>query len=211
MYTRVQGTRPIAQTKSEQIITIPNEQILTNPVMNYSRMGDLYSDDVTISITRQSNWRKATEIMEIATSNAIKKFIKTNTPATFAEKRSWQEAIALLQQASNRLRRGFVKESVQEKIEMLKTAETTSQIEPPKPRILTTIGQYSIDLNVLYQTDLYSVRNTKNEVVRSILEAIEKRDDIELAYAQTQFTYEEKPKKFTKQEKLFKNPKSPPQ
>ncbi|HLC79746.1 MAG TPA: mechanosensitive ion channel domain-containing protein [archaeon] len=211
MYTRVQGTRPIAQTKSEQIITIPNEQILTNPVMNYSRMGDLYSDDVTISITRQSNWRKATEIMEIATSNAIKKFIKTNTPATFAEKRSWQEAIALLQQASNRLRRGFVKESVQEKIEMLKTAETTSQIEPPKPRILTTIGQYSIDLNVLYQTDLYSVRNTKNEVVRSILEAIEKRDDIELAYPQTQFTYEEKPKKFTKQEKLFQKPKSPPQ
>lgn len=54
MYTQIQGTRPNAQTKSDQIITIPNELILTNPVMSYSRMGNVFADDITVSVTYES-------------------------------------------------------------------------------------------------------------------------------------------------------------
>ncbi|HIH09219.1 MAG TPA: mechanosensitive ion channel [Candidatus Diapherotrites archaeon] len=203
MYTRVQGTRPAAQTKSDQIITIPNELILTNPVLNYSRMGDVYSDDITVSITYESNWRKAIDILESVTTNSVKKYLKNNSPVTFAEKKSWQEAVGLLQEASKRLRRGFVKQSVQEKIEILRTAEIASEIEIPKPRILMSLGASSIDLNVLYKTDLHSIRDTKHSIVRSFMEAVEKCPDIGLAYPHMQIVYDEKHGKYAGQRKLF--------
>src|SRR3989344_6036444 len=34
MYTKIQGTMQNAQTKSEQVISVPNELMLTNPVIN---------------------------------------------------------------------------------------------------------------------------------------------------------------------------------
>jgi len=205
MYTRVQGTRLNAQTRTEQIVSIPNEQLLTYPVTNFSRLGGLYSDDITFSITYESNWRKATELLENVTEGAIRKFIKNNIPVTFAEKRSWQEAVNLLQEATKRLRRGVVRESVQEKIEMLKTAENTSQVEIPKPRIQMALGASSIDLNVLYKTDLNSVRDTKHEIARNYMESIERRDDIEFAYPHMQLVYDDRPRKHSsKQERLFR-------
>lgn len=207
MYTKIQGTMQNAQTKSEQVISVPNELMLTNPVINLSRLGGLYTDDITVSLTYESNWKKAAEILESIAQNAMKKFIKNNLPATFAERRSWQEAIDLMQEATKRLRRGFVKQSVQEKIEILKTAESSSAISIPKPNILVSLSQSSIDLNVMYKTDLYSVRDTKNEIVRSFMEAIEKRSDIEIAYPHMQIVYSERPKKHSRnQEKLFKPP-----
>ena len=207
MYTKIQGTRVNTHEKSEKIITVPNEQILTNPVINYSRAGEIYSDDLTFSVTYESNWRKAVEILEKVTEGVIKKFVKNQMPASFAEKRAWQEAINLLQAASKKLRKGFVRESVKEKIEILKTAESVSEIELPKPKIRLILGASSIDLNVLYQTDLHSVSSSRNEIVRGFLEEVEKRSDIELAYPHMQLVYDENAKKFSaKQKKLFKNP-----
>ena len=75
-----------AQTKSEQVISVPNELMLTNPVINLSRLGGLYTDDITVSLTYESNWKKAAEILESIAQNAMKKFIKNNLPATFAER-----------------------------------------------------------------------------------------------------------------------------
>ena len=205
MYTRVQGIRVGAQTKSDQIISVPNEFILTNPVTNFSRLGGLYTDDITVSVTYESNWRKASELLENVTEGAVRKFVKNNIPVTFAERRSWQEAVNLLQEASKRLRRGFVKQSVQEKIELLKTAESASEVEIQKPKIQMSLGESSIDLNVLFKTDITAVRDTKHEIAKNFMEAIERRDDIELAYPHMQIVYDEKPRRHSyRQERLFR-------
>src|SRR3989344_2919005 len=205
MYTRVQGIRVGAQTKSDQIISVPNEFILTNPVTNFSRLGGLYTDDITVSVTYESNWRKASELLENVTEGAVRKFVKNNILVTFAERRSWQEAVNLLQEASKRLRRGFVKQSVQEKIELLKTAESASEVEIQKPKIQMSLGESSIDLNVLFKTDITAVRDTKHEIAKNFMEAIERRDDIELAYPHMQIVYDEKPRRPSyRQERLFR-------
>lgn len=192
MYTRVQGTRPNAQTKSEQIISIPNEVILTNPVMNYSRTGGLFSDELVLSITYESNWRRAAQILEKVTAETITKFIKTQVPVTFAEKRAWQEAAKLLDEASKKIKRGFLRRTMNEQIELMKNAETQIAPPAPKPRIQLVLGASSIDLNVLYQTDLYSVRDTKAAITKALLEELEKTDDIEIAYPHLEIMRNEK-------------------
>ncbi|MBI2598328.1 MAG: mechanosensitive ion channel, partial [Candidatus Diapherotrites archaeon] len=185
MYTRMQGTRATSQEKSEKIITLPNEFILTNPVINYSRLGDLFTDELAISITFESNWRKAMEILENVVLTTIANYRK-DVPITKAEKKAWHEAIKLLQEASKKIKSGFVKESVKENIDMLKTTETKPSPEIPKPQFQLVLGESALNLSVIYQTDLRSVRQTKHEIVKGFLEEIEKWHDIEIAYPHMQ-------------------------
>jgi small-conductance mechanosensitive channel len=182
MYTRIQGTKADTNNKSEQIITIPNELILTNPVLNYSRNGGFYTDEITFSITYESNWRKAAKIVEEITEENVKKFVKTQVPVTFAEKRAWQEALNLLQEASKKIKREFLKKTVKEQINIMKTAESGNEIPVPKPKIRISLEPSSIGINVVYQTDLQSVADTKASIIKDFLEKIEKHEDIELAY-----------------------------
>lgn len=186
MHTKIQGTRTNSHEKSEKKIALPNEFILTNPVINYSRMNEIYTDELTVSITFESNWRKAIELLEKATLNAQKKFVKQAVPKTKAEKKAFDEALKLLQEASKKIKKGFVKESVKENIGLMKSAETLVETDTPKPNILMSFGDSSINLNVIYQTDLRSIRSTKHEIAKSFMEEIEKTRDIEFAYPHMQ-------------------------
>ena len=189
MYTRLQATRTNSLEKSEKIVTVPNEQILTNPVINYSRMGDVFWDDITIGITYESNWRKATEILQNVAENTSRKYLKNGIPITLKEKKSWHEAVGLLRGASKKLKRGVLKQAVKEQIEIMKSAESKSEMEIPKPDVQLQFADSSINLNVLYVTDLRSVRSSKNEITTGFLEETEKRGDIELAYPHMQIVY----------------------
>ncbi|MBU0662472.1 mechanosensitive ion channel family protein [Candidatus Micrarchaeota archaeon] len=185
MYTRLQGTRLSTQQRSEQVITIPNEFILTNPLMNYSRMGEAYTDEVVVSVTYESNWKKAAELLERVAMEGAGKYAKT-VPATRKEKAAWQEAIKLLQGASKKIKKGFVKEAVKESIGLMKSAEDAPAAELPKPNMMVSLADSSINISATYQTDLRSLRSTKNEIVRQFLEEVEKSKDIEIAYPHMQ-------------------------
>ncbi|MBN2127173.1 MAG: mechanosensitive ion channel [Candidatus Diapherotrites archaeon] len=191
MYSRIQGIRTGTQEKNDQIITVPNELFLTNPIINYSRRNGLYTDEIIISITYESDWKKAIEIIERVTLNTIKKHIKKG-PASFADKQSLSEAISLLKEASKKIKKGLIKQSMKENIEMMKTAETNAETEIPKPNIQLTFADSSINISALYQTDLYSVRATKNEINKGVLEEFEKSKNIEIAYPHMQLVTEKK-------------------
>jgi small-conductance mechanosensitive channel len=182
MYTRIQGSKADSNNKSEQIITIPNELILTNPILNYSRNGGLYTDEITFSITYESNWRKAAKIVEEITEENVKKFVKTQVPVTFAEKRAWQEALNLLQEASKKIKRDFLKKTVKEQINIMKTVESSNEVPIPKPKIHIKLEPASIGINVIYQTDLDAIAETKATIIKDFLEKIEKHEDIKLAH-----------------------------
>jgi small-conductance mechanosensitive channel len=189
MYTRIQATRVDTLEKSEKMVTIPNEQILTNPVINYSRRGDVFWDDITMSITYESNWRKATEILQNVAETTSRKYLKNGIPVTQEEKQSWREAVGLLRGASKKLKKGILKEAVKEQIEIMKSAEIKSELEVPKPNVQMQFADSSINLNVLYATDLHSVRASKNEITKAFMEEVEKAKDIELAYPHMQIVY----------------------
>ncbi|MEM4326747.1 MAG: mechanosensitive ion channel [Candidatus Diapherotrites archaeon] len=202
MFTRVQGLFKSSQSKNENIITIPNEVLLTNPVMNYSRLGGLYTDDVTISITYESNWRKARQIIESVAEETMRQFVKAQLPVTFAEKRAWQEALSLLQEASKKIKRGFLRKNVTEQIEIMKSAQQQSVSPFPKPKLLISLGASSIDINVIYKIDLHSVRDAKDFFVRRILEEFSKHDDLEFAYPHLELVQPSVEKNLKKNKKL---------
>ncbi|MCR4369008.1 MAG: mechanosensitive ion channel family protein [archaeon] len=208
MYTIIQGTRTSSHEKTENAITIPNSLVLTNPVVNYTRIrGTNYIDEVIISITYESNWRKAMVILENVTLATIKKYLKVTNFATPAERKSWQEAMKLMREASKKLKQGFVKQSVKENLDIMKSAEGSPELEIPKPNIKMELGASSIDLAVLYTTDISAVRATRHDIVKSFMDEIEKRNDIEIAYPHMQLLFSEDEKKKVKkgmQEKLFK-------
>ncbi|PIN85027.1 MAG: hypothetical protein COV47_04270 [Candidatus Diapherotrites archaeon CG11_big_fil_rev_8_21_14_0_20_37_9] len=189
MYTSVQGTKLDSHEKSDKIITLPNETILSNPVINYSRQGDVYTDDLTISITYESNWRKAIELADKCTRNAMQKFYKYSAPVSKQEKQAWDEAVVLLKKASKKLRKGAVKDSVEEKIDILKSADTPNKVELPAPNIQMAMADSSININIVYQTDLRSIRVTRHEISKNFMEEIEKHKDIEIAYPHLELIY----------------------
>ena len=111
---------------------------------------------------------------------------------TKAEKESWEEAIKLLQEASKKIKKGFAKESLKESIYLMKSAESSAELEIAKSNIEMSLTGSSINLCVDYQTDLHSVRATKHEIVKSFLEEVEKTKDIEIAYPHMQIVAEGK-------------------
>ena len=204
MYTAIQGTRVDSHEKSEKVVTLPNELILTNAVINYSRKGGVFVDEIEISITYESDWRKATGILEKVADETMKKYFKPAKLVTQSERKSWHEAGKLLREASKKLKNGFVKESVKENIDILKSAEKTSEGAYPKPDIQMRLADSSIILDVIYHTDLYSIRPSRHDIVHGFMEEIEKHDDIEIAYPHMQLVYTDKSKEGEAKEKTAK-------
>ncbi|MFH1587100.1 MAG: mechanosensitive ion channel domain-containing protein [Candidatus Diapherotrites archaeon] len=189
MYTTIQGTRLNSHERSEKIITLPNELILTNAIINYSKKGEIYADEVIVSITYGSNWRKASEMLAKVTKSVISKYFAEGVGNAQSDKKSWQEAIGLLQAASKKLRRGVFKESVKEKIDLMKSADSVAEAEIPEPQIQMSLADSSINLSSLYHTDLHSVRVTKHEITKAFYEEVERSKDIEIAYPHMQLVY----------------------
>ncbi len=194
MYTKVQGTLVDSHTKSEKVITIPNELILTNPNINYTRNGDVYTDSFMASITYESNWRKAIQILERVAEASSMKFLKTRQAAARNDRKTWREAVDLLQEASKKLKKGFLRSSLKSHAETAGTDERIYQQEAQKPRVQLKFGNSSIDLEVIYQTDVRSQRPTKDDIARAFMEEVERQDDIEFAYPHMQIVYGERPK-----------------
>lgn len=201
MYTRIQGTRASSQQKSEQIITLPNDFILTNAVMNYSRMDERYTDDLTFNITYESNWKKAAEVLERIALEATMKYIN-KAPKTTEERLAWQQALRLLREAPKKLRKGLIRgngntvaaANSAEAVNLAEGENGAALPEIQKPNVLVILAESSINLNVTYQTGLRAIRATKNEITRGFAEEVEKSKDIEFAYPHVQVVSGDKTK-----------------
>ncbi|MBI4044812.1 MAG: mechanosensitive ion channel [Candidatus Diapherotrites archaeon] len=192
MHTTLQGTRVNSHEKSEQTITIPNELILTTPVMNYTKRFDFYWDDLTFMVTYDSNWKKAEGILFDIASRTTKKYVTIPVKSGKADKKELEDAIFLLKEASKKLSKGILKESLKEKIETMKTIEQQAIEEPPSPHIRVDALDSGIGLNVLYLADIRSIRRMRTEITRSFLSEAEKQNDVQIAYPHMQIVYDQK-------------------
>ncbi|MDO8634361.1 MAG: mechanosensitive ion channel [archaeon] len=192
MHTTMQGTRLNSHEKSEQTITIPNELILTTPVLNYTKRFDFYWDDITFVVTYGSNWKKAESILFDIASKTTKKYVTIPVRAGRGDKKELGDAIALLKEASKKLSKGILKESLKEKIETMKTIEHQAIEEPPSPHIRVDALESGIGLNVLYLADIRSTRRMKTDITRAFLSEAEKQNDVHIAYPHMQIVYDQK-------------------
>ena len=192
MHTTMQGTRLNSHEKSEQTITIPNELILTTPVMNYTKRFDFYWDDITFVVTYDSNWKKAEGILFDIASKTTKKYVTIPVRSGKGDKKELEDAIMLLKEASKKLSKGILKESLKEKIETMKTIEHQAIEEPPAPHIRVDALDSGIGLNALYLADIRSIRHMKTEITKGFLSEIQKQNDVHIAYPHMQVIYDQK-------------------
>ena len=123
-----------------------------------------------------------------------KKFTGKEAAIAKAERKSWKEAVALLQEASFKLRKGFLKHGTMEKIVDIEESKSSYGQEPAKPSVTLGLGPSSIDLEVVYQTDLRKQKLTKDAILKAFMDEIEGHDEIEIAYPHMQIVYEDRPK-----------------
>jgi len=192
MYTSMQGTRLNSQEKSEKIITFPNEFILTNPVVNYTKRVELFWEDLTILITYESNWRKAEKILFEITLNVVKKYVTLPVISMKKDKKSFEDALKLLEEASKKLSKGMMKQTIKENIETMKTIEHQNKEDLPDPSVRLQLLDSGIGLNVLFVADIRRITVMRSEIARGFLQELEKHKDIRIAYPHTQIVYDPK-------------------
>lgn len=191
MYTVIQSTRPNQQERSEKIVTIPNEFVLTTPVINYTKRGDLHWEDMTIAITYESNWKKAELILFEIAQEVVREYVSLPVKSAKQNKKSFHDVIELLQVASNKLSKGMLKETLKDNIETMKTIEQQGE-EIPQPSVRIDLLDSAIGLNVLFVTDIRRVRDIRADIARGFLTAIKSHSDIEIAYPHMQLVIDSK-------------------
>lgn len=191
MHTSIQLLRPNTMDKSEMVVTIPNETILTTPVVNLTKRMELYWDALTIQITYESNWRKAETLLYGATLHVMRRFVTIPAEQARKDSKNHSTVIRLLEQARAKLAKGALRESLRDNIETMKTighqAQTSENL--PLPVVRMELSDSGINLNVLFLADIRRVFTMKSEIARGFLAACEKEDDLEIAYPHMQIVY----------------------
>lgn len=211
MYSTLQLMRPNTMDKSEMIVTIPNEVILTNPVINLTKRLDVYWDAIDVNITYGSNWRKAETLLYEATLHVMRRFITLPAEQARKDRKRYEGVIALLEEARRKLAKGVLRSALSENIETMRTIERESTEELPLPVVRMGFGDSWINLNVLFLTDVRRVAAMKSEVARGFLAAVEKHDDIQIAFPHLQIVYNSRNTNMRKMPRLneFDDPREP--
>lgn len=196
MYTTLDGLLPNRDEYSGKLITLPNEFVLTHSVENFNKNGDYIWDDVSVSITYESNWEKGVDLLEDAATKVVRKHVKVIH-------KSIEERHSELNNALNILRRVYrkveenKKDTIKEKMEEIKEdrkelRDTKKEIdqEVQKPHVRVTMADSSITLNVRYLAHYKAQMTMRSEINQRFLKAASKIKSVEIAYPHMQLVYQ---------------------
>ncbi|MBI2671025.1 mechanosensitive ion channel [Candidatus Woesearchaeota archaeon] len=78
MYTSLSEFSYSGDEPAGRAITIPNEYVLTQPIINYTKGSPFIWDVIELTITYQSDWKEAAKIMEEAASEIVGQTMEEN-------------------------------------------------------------------------------------------------------------------------------------
>jgi small-conductance mechanosensitive channel len=78
MYTSLSEFSFAGDEPAGRSITIPNEYVLTQPVVNYTHGSSLIWDIVELTITYKSDWKEASMLLEESTAEIVGEIMKAN-------------------------------------------------------------------------------------------------------------------------------------
>jgi len=177
---------------SGKIITIPNELVLIEPVENYTREDNFLKAKLNISITYESDWRKAKNIFE----EIVKDVTKSNLHKyrkRLAKKLSFiddtiEKLSGRFEKTTSREREKKIKEHISELEKQKENLQETVEEFPSgfKPKVYVDLSDSSIMLLALFSVPYNAQRTVKTEINMRFLEAIKKEKNIEIAYPHLQ-------------------------
>ncbi|MBR9705582.1 mechanosensitive ion channel [Candidatus Pacearchaeota archaeon] len=190
MNTVLDGLLENSNLLSGKIVTFPNELVLTSDVENYTKESNYIREELSISITFESNYHKAVKLLkEIITVHVRKnkeKYIKkvakkTNEVNVFINKMLKSKGKTKKQQVENDIEAERLKKEKEQMENELKDIDKEFI-----PKIRVELLDSSIQLIAQFLTPYNHIKKNRTEINLAFLDAIRKEKDIEIAYPHMQ-------------------------
>jgi small-conductance mechanosensitive channel len=187
MNTVIYGLLETTDLRSQKIVTIPNEMALTMDVENFTKDSNYVLDELRISITYESNYHKAMNLLEsIITRNLKnnlklyinrekKKKLKIENFLADVEKKKQTQEKQENEKSTSELQKE--KETIQKEIENLEEIG-----EEFKPKIRLEMADSAIILSAQFVTPYNQIKKNRTEINVAFLDTVKKENDIEVAY-----------------------------
>ncbi|MEK6940958.1 MAG: mechanosensitive ion channel domain-containing protein [Nanoarchaeota archaeon] len=174
-----------SDVQDQKIVTVPNEMVLTTDVSNFNKGSNYVLDELTISITYESNYKSAMQILE----DVIIKRITTNINSYIQFKRQSSKKLNEFlssgmtdHKEEERLKREH--SEIKEEIKELKHLS-----EEFNPKIRLEMADSSLVLIAQFLTPYNEIKKNRTVINIKFLEAIKTSGDIHIAYPHMEVIY----------------------
>jgi len=189
--TTLYGLLDTSDQRSQKIITIPNELVLTTDVENYTQESNYILNELLISVTYESDYTHAMKILERIIRQAISQNIKS-----YIKKRKEDEL------RLNRIISSLVRKKEEydlEKKQKINIKEEIAKLqslsEEFKPKIRLEMADSAIILVAQFLTPYDAIKRTRTKINKAFLDAISTDNSIEVAYPHMQLVMNDNSKK----------------
>ncbi|MBS3106991.1 mechanosensitive ion channel [Candidatus Woesearchaeota archaeon] len=193
MNTVLEGLLEASDTKSNKVLTFPNEFVLTMEVENFTKDSNYVMDEMKIGITYESNYRKAAKLLETIIVAHIKKNKKSYIRQIIRQQEQVDRGLGkLLSQKyiTNKEQKELSNFRVEEQ-ELKRDMEELEMLEDEfRPRVRIELADSAILLIPQFFTPYDQKKKTRTEIILNFLDAIKAEKDIEMAYPHVQIVSE---------------------
>lgn len=187
MNTVLYGLLENSNVRSHKIVTVPNELVLTTDIENFTKESNYILEELTISITYESNYTKAMLLLRQIVTDHIKK----NHQKYIQIKKEKKNKIDSFISAMNRKSKTYDKQKlIKQSSDIQEEIKTLQELEGDfKPKIRLEMADSSLLLIAQFITPYDEVKKHRTGINVAFLDAIAKEKDIEVAYPHMELVY----------------------
>lgn len=197
MNTVLYGVLPTSDQRSNKIVTIPNELVLTADVENYTQEGLFLVEELGILLTYESDFARAQQLLhEVAVAvqqenrDAVKKSVIQEKESNEKKLIKLGERLLSNERAKNDLSRFLIKQLEARAKQLDKTMEELE--EEYKPRVRLEMRDSGLDLLLYFETPYDRKKATRTKIFTGFLEAIKGEKNVKIAYPHMQVLLQNK-------------------
>ena len=184
MNTVLYGLLDTSDNRNQKIVTLPNELVLTSDVENYTKNSNYLLEELKISITYESDYKKAMTLLD----GIITKHLKENIKAYINKEKNKKIRLgSFLKDVAKNRKKYSKKENVdniqKEMDDIQKEIDNLEERgEDFKPKIRLEMADSSLILIAQFLTPYNSIKKNRTEINIAFLDSIKKDKNIEVAY-----------------------------
>lgn len=190
--------------REHKTITFPNELVLTNDVVNFTKDSNYILDDLVITITYESDYHRASKILDKIVTKVIsenrksyQKFIKSKSKEI--EDLIRESTIKLSSKLKKRESKEIEKQIQDNRAQLEEHQRKMDVLEEEfVPRLRVEMQDSAVALEVFYLVPYDAVKKTRTKIILDFMDEIAKITGIEIAYPHMEIVYQKDKMKYDK-------------
>lgn len=194
MTTVLDGLLETSSVHSGKLISFPNELVLTSDVQNFTKDSNYIVNELVVSITYESNYRKAMDILRKIIVDQVSKNRTKYIKKVTRQESKINSFIEKLLHKEHKIA------DVHAEIEAKKLHDEKKQIEQTLkeleeefvPKIRLEMLDSSLQIVAQFKCPYNEVKKNRTEINLAFLDAVKQTDDIDIAYPHLQILTSDK-------------------